>query len=244
MSLYVTGDVHGDLDEFDWRLARSGIDFVEDDVLLLLGDVGLKYGDYLHYYFPSYLAELPCTVLVMRGNHDVRYWRDMVRGDYGECPEAVEWQGNVFMREAAYPNVLYVADEGDVLTIDGHTCLAVPGAWSIDHEIRRERHLPFEPEEKLTEDERDVLLRKAAHEDVEYVFSHTCPAFWMSELSDLLLPPGFVSEVDNSVEEWLDDVLDVVSPTLRGWYFGHFHGIRDVARGTGHLLYRNFVRVF
>lgn len=244
MSLYVTGDVHSQTGELGIRIEDSGVTFTDGDALLILGDAGLKYGHRYNDILALMCSTLPCVVLVMRGNHDTRYWRDLLRGDLADgYAETVEWQGNVLMRDSRYPNVLYISDSGDLLTIDGHSCLAIPGAWSIDWEIRELRDLPFEPEEKLTIPERNNLLRLARDNDIEFVFSHTCPASWMPELSDLLLPSGFVPETDTDMEEWLDEVLATASPTIKSWYFGHFHSDRRVA-GIGHLLYQGIVRVF
>lgn len=245
MHLYATGDIHGDTYDLMWRVRNMDDELTEDDALICLGDVGIKYGYSEHPELVDYLSSLPCAVLVMRGNHDCRYWRDMLSGDLGEGrAEMVEWQGNDLLRDARYPNVMYLPDGGDLMTIDGHKCLAIPGAWSIDWRIRARQYLPFEPEEQLTKEERNRLLGLARQSDPEHVFSHTCPEEWMEDFEDLLLPDDYELECDNTMEDWMDDVLDVMGPSLEGWWFGHFHDDRDIVFGLGHLLYNDIKKVF
>lgn len=244
MHLYAVGDIHGNV-----GIARRAIDplvpsLSTSDALVCLGDVGIAYGQHVHEDLWHYLSHLPCTALVLRGNHDTRYWRDLTAGILGSGrAELVDMFDAVFMRDLRYPNVLFVGDSGDLVTIDGHTCLFIPGAWSIDGKYRRETYLPWEPEEQLTEGERDNLLHLAETNDIEHVFSHTAPFGWMSTyLDDRLIPAEVMPASDCTMEIWMDDVLDACD-NLLGWWFGHFHDDRDVAFGLGHLLYQRVRRV-
>ncbi len=245
MSLYAVGDVHG-----SFYTAKNAINplcpsLTSSDVLVMVGDVGIAYGDHFNGQLRRYLASLPCLVLVMRGNHDVRYWRDMKLDKLSQVrSELVEWSGSTFMRDSRYPNTLYVNDAGDLVTIDGHCCLFVPGAWSIDGAWRRKTHEVWEPEEQLSEHEMARLLELASTNPVEHVFSHTCPKGWIGDLSDLLFPPESAPPIDDTMEIWMDEVLKACDATLSGWWFGHYHGDRTVANGLGHLLYRAARKVF
>lgn len=244
MSLYAVGDVHGGIDNARRAISPLTPSLTESDTLVMLGDVGIAYGDHVHDDLCRYLAKLPCTVIVMRGNHDTRYWRDFLLGDFARGhAETVDSFGSVFMHDNRYPSVLYVPDGGGIITIDGHTCLAIPGAWSIDGAYRREMGYPWEPEEQLTKNEMAALLDLAETHPVEYVFSHTCPFEWMPDLDDCLIPAEIMPVTDTCMEEWMDNVLEACDNTLEGWYFGHFHDDRDVARGLGHLLYRRVRKV-
>lgn len=246
MSLYAIGDVHGSVDNARRAISPLAPSLTSSDTVVCLGDVGIAYGDHVNEDLLLYLARLSCTVLVMRGNHDIRYWRDMLRGDFATGhTETVDWCDSVVMRDRRYPDVLYVKDDGDIITIEGHSCLFIPGAWSIDGKYRREMYLPWEPEEQLTESERDNLLRLAETHPVEHVFSHTCPMEWMSTyLDDRLIPAEIMPVTDCTMERWMDDVLEAVDSTVSDWWFGHFHDDRDIAFGLGHLLYRRARHVF
>lgn len=241
MRVFVTGDIHGDEDDAFWRLQGAGL--MPDDVLVLLGDVGIAYGGHENRRLMEVLDDLPCDVLVVRGNHDTRYCRDMRDGTFGEgtCKHVL-WHGNAVMRDSAYPGVVFAPDEGGLLTLGGKTCLVIPGAWSIDGDYRIMRGMAFEEEEQLTEEEMDAILALAASNDIDYVFSHTCPASWRDEI--LLWKGEDVDEdvdIDDTMEESMEDVLDECD-NLQGWYFGHFHDDLAVG-GIGRLVYRDVVRV-
>ena len=242
MALFVTGDIHGEASHIAMRVLSMEERLTPQDTLLCLGDVGIKYGSWRQPTLLDYLVSLPCTVLVLRGNHDTRYCRDMLLGTYGERPQLVDWGGGVCLRDEVDPNVLYLPDGGGAYAIEGHRCLMVPGAWSIDWKVRFDHHLPFEEEEQLTATERRRLGELARSGDVEYVFSHTCPYSWMGTMSDLLLPVGTM-RTDNTMERWMDEVLGDVAKTCEGWYFGHFHDDRQVS-DIGHLLLTDIIKVF
>lgn len=247
MALYAMGDVHGSEADARWSVDHMDGELREGDALVCLGDVGIRYGRHVSWGLLRYLASLPCDVLVMRGNHDVRYCRDLRSGAFGRGVDT-SWNGAPCMVDPEFPNVRYLRDLGGALDVDGHRCLYVPGAWSVDGALRRRLGMDFEPEEMLTERERWWVttwarVSGARGRPVEHVLSHTCPASWLPELGDLLLDGVDQSSVDRTMEDWMDRLLDEVRPTLRGWWFGHFHGDRDVAGGLGHLLYADIRRV-
>lgn len=230
MAIVLMGDIHGDAAEFYWRLFdRDGSLCVHaGDTLVCLGDVGLLYGDYVADDLLVLMSRLPCDVVVMRGNHDARYWRDMLGGFYGRDVERRPWGGGEVLVEASRPNVLYLPDEGGLFSIEGRGCLFVPGAYSVDKWFRLRSGYPYEREEQLYPDEMDRLLDVARTGRVDYVFSHTCPLSWQPHFRDLFLPGLPQHEVDSSMEGWMDELLDVVAPGLEGWYFGHYHDDREL----------------
>lgn len=246
MSIVLSGDIHGDEYELRWRLRdlEGGLRVHEGDTLVCLGDVGLLYGDYEARDLARLLEGLPCDVVVMRGNHDARYWRDMLGGYYGHNVERRVWGGGEVLVEADRPNVLYLPDEGGLFTIEGKRCLFVPGAYSVDKWFRLRSGYPYEREEQLFPDEMDRLMEVAREGRVDYVFSHTCPLSWQPCFRDLFLPGLPQSEVDKSMEEWMDQLLDVVSPGLEGWYFGHYHDDRQIdADVPARMLMNELVRL-
>lgn len=242
--LYVTGDIHGSVASLRMRWRSSGQDRPgPGDALLLLGDVGIRYGGQTALGLLDELAALPCDVVVMRGNHDCRYCRDLAWALRRGRAEEAAWHGAPVVRSLRRPNVLYLPDGGCAFDWEGRACLAVPGAWSIDGGLRRRLGWPYEPEEQLDEGERAQVLRWAGDLPVEHVFSHTCPESWMGDVEDLFLEGADQEATDRTTERLLDGVLAAVRPTLRGWWFGHFHDDRDVAGGLGHMLCMSIRRV-
>ena len=247
MSVFLTGVIHSNAFEFSVRLldAEGEMRVREGDTLVCLGDVGLLYGDYLMGDLRRVMSRLPCDVVVMRGNHDARYCRDMRSGLFaGKRGRERDWCGGRVMYDEKYPNILYVPDEGGLFELDGMRCLLVPGAFSVDGEWRRQNDYPFEPEEQLTQPEMDALMDVARGGRVDYVLSHTCPLSWEQHFLDLFLPGVDQSRVGRSMERWMDELLEVVSPELRGWFFVHFHDDRPIpAEVPARMLFHDVVEL-
>ena len=99
-----------------------------------LGDVGLKYGPHIFKQLRSAMSMSPATFLVMRGNHDARYIRDIEEGAYLGAAHMREkqWCGIRALYDERDPNILYLPDEGGAFVRNGHACLVLPGAFSVD----------------------------------------------------------------------------------------------------------------
>lgn len=249
MRIFAMGDIHGSAANFaaawDALCAANHHGMPErGDAIICCGDVGIKYGRYVSLSLLSEMADMPCDFVVLRGNHDTRYWRDMDNRIWPDRFETIDWCGGPVRRDPEYPNVLYLPDGGGLYSLDGHPALMVPGAWSIDNYIRRRvPDMPYEYEEQLFPEERQHMVGLAASNPIEYVFSHTCPISWMPYLSDYLICGVSQSDTDKTMEHMLEEVLCHVKPTLHHWYFGHFHGDTTLAQGKGHLLFSDILEV-
>lgn len=243
---YVTGDIHGDAYDFLDRVDRDIPNATEGDTLLCLGDVGLGYGRFRGWELLKQMRRFPGTVVVMRGNHDIRYGRDLASGAFGVGDaHETKWCGGRAWVDPCTPNIVYLADEGGLYTIgrNGMKCLVIPGAFSVDKEYRLATGSPYEPEEQLTCSEMVAIVELARGDAVDYVFSHTCPLSWEPEISDLFLEGMDQSAVDKGTEKALDVVYDEVKGTCRAWMFGHYHDDRAIRGTCGRMLFHNVVRV-
>ena len=244
---FVTGDIHGDAWDLDNRLdalvTAIGRPLNRDDEMLVLGDVGLRYGAHEAPGMLAVMREYGATFVIMRGNHDVRYCRDLRAGMYGDGFHEAEWRGGSVLVEESSDNVLYVPDQGGLYPNDGHPFLVVPGAFSVDGYYRQRMFMPFEREELLTVTEMDDIVRLSEENPIEFGFSHTCPYGWLDRISDLFLPGIRQGSVDKSMEKMMDVVLDNTEGTLRGWWFGHYHDTRDIPGTVGHMLFHAVAEV-
>ena len=127
MSVYLTGDTHGRFE----RIACFCRDnhTTREDVLIILGDAGVNY--YLNHRdetLKQYIATMPITLLCIHGNHEARPTAAL-----GYKP--VERFGSTVMAQREYPNLLFALD-GEVYGLDGRSCIAIGGAYSIDKHYR------------------------------------------------------------------------------------------------------------
>lgn len=254
--IYVTGDIHADTRDLYSRL--EGIDLKSDDKIIICGDVGIKYGGRISRDLLWVMSqEYPCNdFIIMRGNHDDRYIRDMHLniGDSTDLNQPKEHilktEDNLWYNER-YPNVYYVSDTGGLYHIENVDILFIPGAFSVDGGYRRAYHLPYEYQELLTKSEmnelyglvQDYLAVKSARP--LFVVSHTCPLTWEKYFRDLFFDGINQSEVDKSMEIWMNKVLNLLKgyENFCGWYFGHFHDDRDIPNSFGHMLFHNVVPI-
>ena len=248
MAIYITGDTHGDgkdlLDRMRHARLRKG------STLIIAGDAGVRYGDWNSLTMPLAADAKPdVNIVVMRGNHDIRYWRyafiygHLRRGWHTTEPDRY---GSCLMYDEDHPNVLYVSDSGGLDDSSGTSVLFIPGAYSIDQQWRIENGFPYEEEEQLDEDEMDQITEIAEHTKERItVVSHTCPLAWEDEVSTTFADGIDQGEVDKTMERWMDSVWDAVRDRCDGWFFGHYHADMGIEKtnGIARMLYHDVVRI-
>lgn len=123
--IYITGDTHGNFNRIKDFCRNNGT--TKDDVLVILGDVGLNF------YPPTQhgtkktkkqLSDLPITLFCIHGNHECR-------PEHIASYEIAERFGGIVYVENNYPNILFARD-GEIYNIEGKKCLVIGGAYSVD----------------------------------------------------------------------------------------------------------------
>lgn len=250
MATYVTGDTHGDGIDLAERMRHARMR--KGSTIIIAGDAGIAYGSW-HGATMLLTAEAKpgIGIIVMRGNHDVRYWWNATRYDDGELRRGwhltkPDRHGSSLLYNERYPNILYVRDDGGLYDINGTSILFIPGAYSIDQQWRIDNGYPYEEEEQLTASEMERLAAIAEGTDERItVISHTCPQAWEDEVSATFASGIDQASVDKTMERWMNGIWDAVRDKCDGWYFGHYHADMDIEQtnGIARMLYHDVVRI-
>lgn len=231
--LFITGDRHGRFDDLEYFCQANNT--TEDDALIILGDAGiLYYGENKTHekYLKAWLSRLPITLLCVRGNHEARPQdrKNMLCRDF--C-------GGKAYYEEACPNVLHLTD-GGVYSICGKTILSIGGAYSVDKELRLAmNYMWFENEElSLVEMERIYADLLATNLHYDLILTHTCPEKWIP--TDMFIGGIDQSKVSRRMEIFLEGIENITD--YDHWYFGHYHGNRDI-NDKATMLYQEIRRL-
>lgn len=123
MSVYTIGCLNGDV-----RNLLAAVDMqplMPDDVLICLGNTMLGPTD-ASSALKTALDDLGCTVAILRGDDDIRFWRALCLGDYGHAPHLIPWHEDWVMVEPSYPNILYFPDAGGIFAFGNAHVLVLP----------------------------------------------------------------------------------------------------------------------
>lgn len=231
--IFVKGDCHGDLNFLkSWCKANQT---TKEDYLVLCGDVGLNYFlNKVENKKKYQISNCPITLICVHGNHEERPKNiSSYKFKYNENLKCNVWY------EEEYPNILFPQD--GVIEILGYKCLVLGGAYSVDKYYRIYRNLTWFPEEQMSEEDKERILKILEKENsFEYIFSHTVPLIYERELVDLFLPGINQYEVDKSMEEFLSVVHEKIE--FKHWFFGHFHDNFDLTDKVT-ILYNDIVEL-
>lgn len=218
---FVTGDMHGDFSRL------KDIPNEENIGLIVLGDAGFNFwlDSSDDRWKKKITKEYKFTIYCVRGNHEAR--PQSVPGMLTLFDTDVH--GGVYF-QPKYPRIRYFGDYHTYI-INNYRCFVIGGAYSVDKWYRLNQAKLFpsnnDPkishwwaDEQLTEEEMRACERWIAlNPNVDFVFSHTCPAQY--EPTDLFLPMVDQSRVDKTMELWLDKLSTKFN--WKVWLFGHYH---------------------
>ena len=143
MTCYITGDCHAHFKKLIW-FARFNKKLTEDDVIVLLGDVGLNYfGPEKDHEHKEILAGFPNCFFCIHGNHEERPFNI-------QTYEMKKWHGGMVYYEPEFPNIVFAKD-GEIYDFEGKKAIAIGGAYSRDKEYRILAGLPWFPDEQPNE---------------------------------------------------------------------------------------------
>lgn len=223
--VYFTGDIHGDV--FPIIEFYNRVHPTKDDILVLLGDVGVNfYGNKTDKRGKKKLNDLGITFLCIHGNHEMRP---------ATIPSymAKEWHGGIVWYEPEYPNLLFAKD-GEIFELNGLRYLVIGGAYSVDKYYRLLHGYGWWADEQPSEEIKAYVEQQIASKPFDAILSHTCPYKYIPR--EMFLPMIDQSMVDNSTEHWLDKIEDQTK--YKAWFCGHWHTDKRIDRM--HFLFHSF----
>jgi 3-oxoacid CoA-transferase subunit A len=230
-NIYITGDKHGDFGAMTTRLFRYGIG--SDDLLIIVGDVGLNYyGRKKDEISKKVISVLPCTILCIHGNHEMRPTSPSVSRRYNK----VHWMGDTAYVEPDFPKLIF-AEEGARYSINDREFLVIGGAYSVDKYYRMRMGWPWFEDEQLSGAEMKEIQRKVeSHGNKEdVILAHTCPYDFRP--IECFLPGLDQSKVDTTTERFIQRIIDQAE--YNALYCGHWH--TDKAEGKVRFLYNDII---
>lgn len=242
MKFYITGDTHGSFSRF-YTLPEE-IKEDPDVGIIILGDAGFNF--FLNktdeHKKQDIVNNYKFTIYCVRGNHEARPQ---------SLPTMEEvWDSNVggyVYAEPAFPNIKYFFDYG-YYNLNGKRTLVLGGAYSVDKYWRLARagykedtndpkKTGWWDDEQLTQEEMNLAQLVAEAHAWDLILSHTCPLSW--EPTDLFLGAVDQSQVDNTMEQWMEDkIKNNPNVSYNLWLFGHFHEDRLI-RPHVEMLYQD-----
>lgn len=211
--IYITGDTHGRFNRIA-LFCEKHPELSTDDILIILGDAGLNYyGDSRDRKLKRKISRFPLTIFMLHGNHEMR--PETVDG-YTEQ----EWHSGKVLAQPEFPTLLFAMD-GEIYDFNGRKTAVIGGAYSVDKAYRLAHGYAWFPDEQPGEETKARVERRLAQAlwTVDTVLTHTCPLRYVPR--DVFLPMVDQATVDNSTEEWLDEIEAKLS--YANWFCGHFH---------------------
>ena len=204
--IYITGDTHRDFTRFE------KIELNEDDIVIILGDVGINYflneGDIK---YKEYLKKYKNKFFCIRGNHEER------PENINNYKEVDMFNGKVYTQDN-YPNLIFAKD-GEMYNINGKNILVIGGAYSVDKDYRLLYGLNWFKDEQLSKEEMANIYKKVKGKHFDIVLTHTCPHKY--EPVEMFLSEVDQSKVDRTMEFFLEKIEESI--TYDKWYCGHYH---------------------
>ena len=255
MSIWVTGDIHGNPQRFSSDIFTEQKDMTKNDTVIILGDFGLVWDftgeNKTEKYWLDWLEKKPFTTVFIDGNHD--------NFDRLDKYPVEEWHGGKvnFIR----PSVIHLM-RGQIFNIEDKTFFAFGGASS--HDISAGILEPDDPdfkEKKKRLDRNPFALYRINH-----------MSWWERELpNDEELKAGLenLEKHDNKVDyiithspytsllrqmdggsglyqkDRLTDYLQEIKQTVeyKHWLFGHMHVNHTFHWEKSSCLYEQIIRI-
>lgn len=248
MSIFITGDVHGDFRRFKKEIFYQQAELSKEDYVIITGDFGGVWdGSPNEQHRLNWLEARPFTTLFVSGNHENF---DML----AQLP-VEDWHGGKIQR--VRPSVIHLM-RGQIYNIEGKKFFTMGGASS--HDISGGILEPDDPKfrQKRKRLEISGALYRVNHRSwwaaelpsdaeyqtaranleangwqVDYIITHCCPTSVQVELSGEAFKPDHLTD-------FLDEIARKCQ--FKYWFHGHYHD-NGVIQGKFVLLYEQIVEL-
>ena len=221
MAVYLTGDMHADLDSERYEHIQQ---LKSNDILIVLGDFGYTWNrEILERY------NVPCKTLVVDGNHDNFTYLDScaVEDTYGSKVQVIK------------ENV-YRLLTGSIYNIEGYKFFVFGGASSID-KAWRTPYKSWWPEEIPSNETFQKALNnlKEAKWSFDVFLSHTCSE--QTCIDFFHYPSNYLDPVEKMISE-IEYIISSNNPDSKYLhFFGHHHSNKATSKEV--CLYRRIVKL-
>lgn len=250
MSVWITGDIHGDPRRFNTESYFEQKNTTKDDVIIICGDFGLVW-DYTgegstEYWWLNWLDNKPWTTVFVDGNHENFHRLNAY--------PVKEWNGGLV--HEIRPHVLHLM-RGEVFTIEGKKFFAMGGAsshdisdgiidspnwreeertfWEEGKRLYRIKGITWWEEEIPSKEELENGLKNLSDHDnaVDFIITHSPPASVIS-----LLGRGLYKQ--DKLTQYLEKLRTTTS--YQKWFMGHMH-INKAINDKELLLYEQIIQI-
>jgi predicted phosphohydrolase len=217
ITIYITGDIHGNPFRFSSKKFPEGKQLTKDDFIIVAGDFGLLWENELNrqeLHNLKWLMERPWTTLFIDGNHE-----NFQRLNF--LPIEEKFGGKV----GVVCSNVYHLRRGEIYQIGGKSIFCFGGAYSWDRQLRT-LGLSYWEEEVPNYAEMDYGLSQleSVQYNVDYIITHTLPRFLIPILGFSKQPEG----KEDPTCKYFDHIANCV--TFKKWYFGHMHVNVDLGK--------------
>tara|TARA_R110000824_G_scaffold12226_7_gene53657 strand:- start:64137 stop:64853 length:717 start_codon:yes stop_codon:yes gene_type:complete len=227
--LYVTGDIHGEIeimDRFSTRNFPEGAKLDKSDIIVVMGDFGLIWDgtpSKREEYHLKWLQNRAWTTVFIDGNHENHPRLQAL-------PIEQKFDGHVgVVREG-----IYYLRRGEVYNLNGKKVFCFGGALSWDKENRKEFISWWEEEIPNYEEMEHALDTLEEHQwKFDYIFTHTMPLRIVDKVG---LKGGKKDTTCDFLEHLAESPLEFDT-----WFSGHFHV--DQSFGKFRILYYDIIDI-
>ena len=204
--IYITSDMHGDINRFSKAFLPNENLWTSEDYLIVCGDFGFLFAD--DEKEKAQLDELekkPYTILFVDGNHE------NFRAIY-QYPEVRMFGGRV---HRIRKNIMHLM-RGNIFDICGKSFFVFGGAYSIDRFMRKKNLSYWDKEIPCNSEYREATKNLTERGfEVDYILTHTAPR-------EIIRRMGYYPDPhDMELTGFLDWVRHECK--FKRWFFGHRH---------------------